>query len=50
MGSFDVQLEAEMRVYLDEKMAFVFDFRYFLSLTFDIVQNFKMKAQNTKPF
>lgn len=28
MGSFDVQLEAEMGVYLDEKMAFIFDFWY----------------------
>lgn len=28
MGSFDMQLEAEMRVYLDEKVAFIFDFRY----------------------
>lgn len=28
MGSFDVQLEAEMSVYLDEKMVFRFDFWY----------------------
>lgn len=26
MESFDVELEAEMRVYLDEKMALIFDF------------------------
>ena len=26
MESFDVQLEAEMRVYLDEKMALIFYF------------------------
>lgn len=26
MGSFDVQLEAKMRVCLDEKMALIFDF------------------------